>query len=335
MKVQKLSNQITQRGNKMERLTKSLYKKFVNFLKVNANEIFFRLKVWNLKIAERNVKNIDDKDYIEKQYYKKTGQKLNLENPITYNEKIQWLKLNYRNPLMKKCVDKYEVREYVLEKVGKPEILIPLIGIYNNIDEVDFDKLPNQFIMKLTNGSSFNYICKNKTEKEIKKIKARFREWIKLDYYALGREWAYKDVKNRIICEELLKPSNGQSLDDYRFFCFNGKVKFIAVDTDSVVNGIKTSNYYRNIYTPEWEKIDATIEYPNVPNGEIPKPKRLDEMIEMAEKLSEGFPTVRVDFYYFDEKIYFGELTFYHAAGYQKFHPPSFAKQAGKYITII
>lgn len=306
----------------------------VNTIKINNNDVFFRLKTLSLKFAEMKLKFVEDKSFIERQYKRKTGKKLNLDKPVTYNEKLQWLKLYYKNPVMNTCVDKYAVRNYVLEKVGDPKILIPLIGVYDNIDEVDFMNLPNEFIMKLTNGSSFNYICHNKTDKEIKKIKARFKKWIKLNYYALGREWAYKDVKNRIICEELLEPSSGESPEDYRFFCFNGKVEVITVDTDSVINGVKTSNYYRNLYTRDWNRIDATIEYPNITTHDLPKPQKLNEMINIAEKLSEDFPSVRVDFYYFDEKIYFGELTFYHASGYQEIRPYEFAKQMGDWIPL-
>ena len=312
---------------------KSIYKKIVNHFKVYNSELFFIMKEIALKIDQIKLKLIDDETFLKWQYYRKTGQKLNLENPVTYNEKIQWLKLNYRNPLLNRCVDKYAVRNYVLEKTNRPEILIPIYGVYNNIDEVNFNELPDKFDLKLTNGSGFNYVCKNKTKKEIKKIKRRFRSWIKINYYARGREWAYKNVKNRIICEELLEPKNGEFLKDYKFFCFNGKVKIIFVNIDNVGNGLKT-NSYRNLYTPDWKLISGKIGFPNYPY-DIPKPQKLDEMIEIAELLSKDFPTVRVDLYYFDEKIYFGELTFYHSSGYQKIEPDELSKRMGDWITVI
>lgn len=309
--------------------------KIINIIKKN-DYLACNLKIINIKLAMRSVNKISDKEFIQKQYKQKTGEELNLETPKTYNEKIQWMKLNYKNPTLKKCVDKYEVRDYIREKLGNygNEILIPLIGVYENIDDVDFEKLPNEFIMKLTNGSSFNHICKNKNKSEINRIKKKFKKWIKLDYYAYGREWAYKDVKNRIICEKLLKPLSGNIPEDYRFFCFNGKVEFITIDIDSVVDGIKNSYYYRNLYSRDWNKINATIQYPNKPDYDVEKPKKLDQMINIAEKLSEDFPAVRVDLYYFDEKIYFGELTFYHSSGYQNIEPKSFSEMIGEYINI-
>lgn len=313
----------------------NLTNRVINLIKKN-DYLAYNLKVLSIKMAMNSRNKISDKEFIQKQYKRRTGQDLNLENPKTYNEKLQWMKLYYKNPLLNKCVDKYEVREYVKEKLDKcgEEILIPLIGIYNNVNDIDFDKLPNEFIMKLTNGSSFNHICKNKSKSEIKTIKNKFRKWINLDYYAYGREWAYKNVENRIICEKLLKPSSGEAPEDYRFFCFNGKVEFITIDIDSVVNGVKNSYYYRNLYSRNWESIDATIQYPNKVGYNVPKPKRLDDMIRIAEKLSEDFPAVRVDLYYFDEKIYFGELTFYHSSGYQTIKPDNFAKKIGNLIDI-
>lgn len=307
--------------------------KIIKFIKKN-DEVAYRLKAVAIRASMINKYFINDRKFIEKQYKRRTGEKLDIDNPITYNEKLQWMKLFYKNPLLNKCVDKYLVREYVHKKLGEDNILIPLIGVYNNVNEINFDQLPDNFIMKLTNGSSFNHICYKKTDKEIKKIKSKFRNWIKLDYYSYGREWAYKNVKNRILCEELLTPSSGNPPEDFRFFCFNGKVKVISVDIDSVVNGVKNSNYFRNLYTCEWERIDARIEYPNKVGYDVPKPKRLEDMVRIAEKLSEDFPAVRVDLYYFDEKIYFGELTFYHSSGYQKFEPRSFAEEMGSFIDI-
>lgn len=311
-----------------------ILKKIKNIIKTN-DELAFRLKVFKIKISHFIAKFIEDELYIKIQYRLRTGRKLDLDKPELYNEKIQWLKLNYRNPILNECVDKYKVREYVKRKIKDAEsILIPIIGVYNFVDEIDFNNLPNSFILKLTNGSSFNYICFEKTPKEIKKIKSRFKKWINMNYYSVGREWAYKDVKNRIICEELLLTSTGNPPEDYRFFCFNGKVKIIAVDIDSVVDGIKTSNYYRNLYDRHWRRIPGTIEYPNKPNYEVPKPKKLQEMIEVAEKLSEDFIAARVDFLYFDNKYYFGELTFYHASGYQKIQPYELEKKMGEWIKI-
>lgn len=309
-------------------------KKIKNKIK-NNDELAFRLKVLTLKISDFLLKIIPDKPYIKLQYKIKTGRKLNLESPQLYNEKIQWLKLYYRKPILNTCVDKLVVREFVKSKIDKAEdILIPVIGVYNSVEDIDFDILPNSFILKLTNGSSFNYICLDKKPTEINKIRKRFNKWIDLNYYSIGREWAYKDVKNRIICEELLLTSSGNPPEDYRFFCFNGEVKLIAIDLESVVDGVKNSNYYRNLYDKDWQLIDGIIEYPKKSDRIINKPSRLQEMIDIAEELSSDFPAVRVDFYYFDNKFYFGELTFYHASGYQNIQPYDLEKRMGDWMNI-
>lgn len=301
------------------------------------DELAWRLKLINMQYNRYRAKHDNDRDFIIRQYKLRTGLELDLDHPQTYNEKIQWMKLYYRDPLLHQCVDKYEVRNYVKQKLHGDEyddILIPCYGLYESIEDVDFDALPEEFIVKLTNGSSFNYVCYKKTEKEIRKIKTRFKKWCRQDYYTYGREWAYKGVPNRIVIEELLKPSNGNPPEDYRFFCFDGKVKAISVDIDSVVNGVKQANYYRNIYDSSWNRIPGRIEYPNKNDIEAVCPRQLDKLVKIAEILSEDFPAVRVDLYYFDEKIYFGELTFYHSSGYQKFSPREFAVQMGSWINL-
>lgn len=304
--------------------------KIKNFIQ-SYDELGYRLKLYYV-LSHKYLGFISDKSFIKGQYFLKTKNKLDLDNPKTYNEKLQWMKLYYRDPLLPTLVDKYAVRDFVRNKIGD-QYLIPLIGVYDDVDEINFKKLPNEFIVKLNNGSSFNYICTNKTDKEIAKIKQRFRKWINVDYYMYGREWAYKNVENKIIVEELLKPLSGEPPKDFRFFCFDGEVKFISVDSDSVVNNVKTSDYHRNLYDKQWELIDARIKYPNNPKLDE-KPTRLDEMLHLSERLSEGFPAVRVDFYYFDNMIYFGELTFYHGSGYQKIDPIEFSYKLGDWIKL-
>lgn len=308
-------------------------KKGKAFLKKN-DEIAYRLKLINMDYNRLKSKHDDDRTFIQKQYKRRTGMSLDLDNPVTFNEKLQWLKLYYRNPLLHKCVDKYAVRNYVKEKLGNTDILIPCYGVYDSIEDISFDLLPNTFIMKLTNGSSFNYVCKYKSPKEIKKMKTRFKKWCRQDYYTYGREWAYKGVPNRIIVEKLLKPTIGNPPEDYRFFCFDGKVRAISVDIDSVVNGIKQAEYYRNIYDSDWKRIPGQIEFPNKEGYDVPRPKQLPRLLKIAETLSEDFPAVRVDLYYFDEEIYFGELTFYHSSGYQNFTPKEFAVQMGNWLDL-
>ena len=271
--------------------------------------------------------------FLRVQYFLKTGEFLNLAEPKTFNEKIQWLKLHYRNPLLNTCVDKWQVREFVRSR-GLAHILIPAWGPYETIDDLDLDALPDGFILKLTNGSSFNLICKDKRNFDQKLAKRRFDSWSRINFFAARREWAYKDVPNRIICEKLLTTADGGLPSDIRFFCFNGEPKVIAVDLDSVVDGIKTSNYFRHLYTCQWEPIEATIQYPKKAGYEVQRPDNLDELLAIARTLCAGFPFVRVDLYNIDGKPFFGELTFYHASGYQKIMPVAYRYELGSHITL-
>ncbi|HPP85702.1 MAG TPA: ATP-grasp fold amidoligase family protein [Bacillota bacterium] len=289
--------------------------------------LFFIVKYWRLRFLMAFTKCISDEVYIRRQYKSRTGKTLDLSKPELYNEKVQYAKLYYRDVRLKQLVDKYEVRKYVEEKIGG-KYLTKLYGVYNSVNEIPFDELPDRFVMKLTNGSRFNYICKHKTQTEIRKIKRRFKKWVKLDYYILGREWAYKDVKNRIICEEYLETEDPLGLNDYKVFCFNGEPKLIQV------NFARFTNHKLNFYTPEWDFVDERVAYPNDPDAPIEKPKNLDEMLECAHKLSEGFPHVRVDFYNIGNRLVFGEMTFYHGAGYLHFENQEFEKKLGSYWEI-
>ncbi len=292
-----------------------------------SEKLYIIIKQVRLKTLMIFGKLIPDKTYIRLQYRLRLGKKLDLKNPQLFNEKIQYAKLYYRNPKLKLLVDKYEVRKFVEEKIGM-KYLTELYGVYDSVDEIPFENLPEKFVMKLTNGSSYNYICQLKDDKTKQEIEYRFKKWLTVDFYMLGREWAYKDVKNRIICEELLETKDGYGLNDYKIFCFNGIPKIIQVDFSRFVN------HKRNFYTPEWKFIDEIVEYTNDPNANIPKPVNLDEMLSCAKTLSEGFPQVRVDFYDVDGRIVFGEMTFYHGAGYLNFKNPKFELEMGEYWNV-
>ena len=295
---------------------------------IKQNEyLSFIIKYWRLRFLMLFGKFISDEKYIKRQYKSRTGKILDLQNPTLYNEKVQYTKLYFRDKRIKVLVDKYGVREFVKNTIGE-KYLTKLYGVYDNVDEIPFDKLPEKFVIKLTNGSGYNIICENKTKKKIKIIKNRFKKWIKVDFYMLGREWAYKDVKNRIICEEFLESDEPYGLNDYKVFCFNGEPKMIQVDY------ARFTKHKRNLYTPNWEFIDERVAYENDPNAEISKPKNLSEMLDCASKLSKGFPHVRVDFYSINERLVFGEMTFYHGAGYLHFENENFEKKLGDYLEL-
>lgn len=289
--------------------------------------LFFIVKYWRLRFLMLAGKLIPDETYIKMQYKSRTGKTLNLENPILYNEKVQYAKLFYHDQRLKQLVDKYAVREYVSKTIGE-QYLMKLYGIYDSVEEIPFEKLPDKFVMKLTNGSGYNIICQKKSDEIIRKIKKRFQKWLKVDFYMLGREWAYKDVRNRILCEEYLECDEPYGLNDYKVFCFNGVPQMIQVDYS------RFTGHKRNLYTPAWEFIDEKVAYENDRNADIPKPDNLAQMLACAEKLSKPFPHVRVDFYNVNNRLVFGEMTFYHGAGYLHFENEAFERKLGSYWEI-
>lgn len=275
----------------------------------------------NLRLKILELTNfIPDEHMIRLQYKMKTGRSVNLKNPQRYTEKLQWYKLNYRHPLMTICADKYRVREYV-ENKNLEDILNPLYGAYTRIDEIDFERLPNSFAIKHTNGSGANYFVENKQHEKLDKLKSTLRSWMKRKVVNYGREWSYYGVEPRIIVEKLLERDENNDLPDYKFFCFNGKVKYLYTMVDYVDNH---SAGKCSFFTPNFEKLPyRRSEYEPI-EREIKKPENFDRMIQIAEKLSEDFPHVRVDLYNIKGEIIFGELTFYNAGGYSVFTPDEF-----------
>lgn len=284
-------------------------------------------------LASNNFLNwMPDKYYLKLLYFSKMKKKLNLDNPKTFNEKLQWLKLYDRNPLYTKLVDKYEVRKYIAEKIGE-EYLIPLIGVWDKFDDIDFSELPNQFVLKCTHDSGGIVICKDKSNFDIEKARKKLNMRLKRNYYYRGREWPYKNVKPRIICEKYMMDESGTSLTDYKFYCFLGEPKYCQVIRD------RNTNETIDFYDLNWNLMDFTGLH--VPNNPYPhakvkykKPEQYEKMIEIAKKLSKDFPFVRVDLYLIQNKIYFGELTFYPLSGFGVFDPPEWNIKMGELIKL-
>jgi len=270
---------------------------------------------------------IPDKHYLPIYYRLRTGKKLNLKHPATYNEKLQWLKLYDRNPLYTTLSDKYAVRKYIADAIGA-EHLIPLIGVYDSFDEIDFDKLPNQFVIKCTHDSGSVIICNDKSTFNIAEAGKYMKIRLKRNYYYKGREWCYKDIKPRIVIEKYLTQQDTKGLNDYKIYCFGGKPKMIQVDFDRFVG------HKKNLYTPEWEYISVMFNYPTHPESKIEKPKNLNRMLEIAQHISNKFVYVRVDLYCVSDKIYFGEMTFFPASGCGKIDPASFDAKMGSWLML-
>ena len=292
----------------------------INFIK-NPSDII-------IVFAEKNILRISDKRFLKILYKNKMGKKLNLKNPNTFNEKLQWLKLYDRNPDYTKMVDKYEVKKYVAKTIGE-EYIIPTLGIYNDFDEINFEKLPNQFVIKCTHDSGGNIICKDKTKLDFKNARKKIGKCLKRNYYNAGREWPYKNVKPRIIIEKYMQDGIQDELMDYKFMCFNGKVKCSFVCSERYEkDGLKVDFYDLN-----WNKMPFQRHYPNS-NKDIPKPKNYELMIQLAEKLSKEIPFVTVDFYEINGKVYFGELTFFPGSGFEEFTPEKYDKILGDMLEL-
>ncbi|EGT0014958.1 glycosyl transferase [Clostridium perfringens] len=272
---------------------------------------------------------ISDEEYLKREYRALMGYELDLNNPKTFNEKLQWLKLNNRKPEYTMMVDKYLVRQYIADKLGK-EYLIPILGVWDDPDEIDFERLPNKFVLKCNHNSGLGMcICKDKTKLNIEKTKKKLKKGIKQDYYMLHREWPYKNVKRKIIAEKYMVEANGEDLKDYKFMCFNGEVKCSFVCSDRFSDdGMKVTFFDAN-----WNVMPFERHYPKSTET-IQKPINYKKMIEFAEKLSKGIPFLRVDFYEIEGKIYFGELTFFPGSGFEEFTPNEADYELGKLIKL-
>lgn len=290
-------------------------------------EIVLVDKEWEQEWLSGYAPWMSDEEYLKLYYAMKIGEELNLEAPRNFNEKIQWLKINDRKPDYKLLADKYEVKKIVSEKIGS-QYVIPTIGIYNSFDEIDFDKLPNRFVLKCTHDSGSSVVCDNKNCFDPGSVRDKIQSRLEKDYYYYEREYSYKGIRPRIIIEECISDLN-EDLEDYKFFCFHGEPRMLQVDWG------RRTFHQRNLYTTDWEYIDGSIEYPNDPKHHIEKPEKLDEMLCVCRKLSAGFYHMRVDLYYVKGKIYFGEMTFYHGGGYEKITPPELNVKLGNYIHII
>lgn len=273
---------------------------------------------------------IPDKSYLKICYRLKTHKKLNLKNPQTFNEKIQWLKLYNRKPEYTTMVDKYRVRDYIKEKIGE-EYLIPLVGgPYTSVDEIDLDALPDQFVLKCNHDSGSVVICRDKKDFDFEAARQKLDDCLKHNFWYLGREWPYKDVKPCIIAEKYMVDESGSELKDYKFYCFNGIPYFLYVSQGlenhetariSFLNlNWSFASFSRSDYQP-LEKLP-------------PKPLKFDEMISITQKLSKDIPFLRVDLYEINGQVYFGELTFFAAGGFMPFYPKKADLEVGKLLDI-
>lgn len=276
-------------------------------------------------------RGMKDEKYLELLYWLVTDNKLNLENPKSYNEKIQWLKLYDRKPLYTKLVDKYEVRKYIAEEIGE-EHLIPLLGVWDNFDDIDFDLLPNQFVLKCTHDSGGLVICKDKSKFNKKSARKKIKASLKRNYYFPAREWPYKNVNPRIIAEKYMSEPSSEGLTDYKFFCFNGNPEFLYVSrglenhSTASISFLSMDGKFMPFKRKDYKNFDT-----------LPKmPVNFEYMIMLVKKLARQInsPFIRVDLYEISGKVYFSELTFSTCGGMIPFDPPEYDIKIGKMLDL-
>lgn len=272
---------------------------------------------------------MSDETYLKIVYKAKIGKTLNLNNPQTFNEKLQWLKLYDRKPEYTTMVDKYAVKKYVADKIGE-QYIIPTLGVWERFADIDFDKLPYQFVLKCTHDSGGLVICRDKSKFDIEAARKKINRSLKRNYYYSSREWPYKNVKPRIIAEQYMEDKTDGELRDYKFYCFDGFIKALLLATSRQSEGGPYFDYFDYNFnhlalTDHWHK-NAT----KTPH----KPSHFDEMVRLSKVLSKGIPHVRVDFYEANGHVYFGELTFYDMGGYSRIHPDEWEVEWGDLIKL-
>ena len=275
---------------------------------------------------------LGDRPYLKLLYYGSFGQKLDLAHPKSYNEKLQWLKLNDRKEQYAVMVDKVAVREYIKERIGEA-YLIPALGVWDTPDEIDFDALPNQFVLKCSHNSGKGMcICKDKESIDIDLVRKQLKKGLEERYFLTGREWPYKNVKPRILAEKYMVDESGSELKDYKVLCFEGEPKLIELHM-----GRFTDHQTQDVYDTSWKKTSISQgneEGYGMSKTDVAVPKCLDEMLRLSKELSRGIHHLRVDWYSINGKLYFGELTFFDGSGFVPFDDPNDDLTLGSWIKL-
>lgn len=301
------------------------YKRIIQKFKAKKNELIYKIKYFITSDVKRT----------KKRFKKRFGYVIDLNKPVTFNEKIQWLKINDKNPLRTKCADKYEVREYVKSKISDKH-LVPLYFVTEFVDDIKPENIPHsQFIIKATHDSGSSFTVHDKEKVDWIELRKKLEKAVTRNYYYSTQEWHYKNIKPRIIVEKLLVNKNKKVLDDYKLHCFNGKVELIAHDVGRGEDG-----YYKNMYDKYWNKLPliwgAIVNNKKITPSKTtdPKPELLELMVKNSEILAQDFNYVRVDWYIVNQKLYFGEITFHAGSGFSKLEPAEWSKKLGDKIVL-
>lgn len=285
-------------------------------------------RVIGIKLLYRLSPLLPDKLYLQLLFPLKVGYKLDLDNPRTYNEKLQWIKLYYRKPVMSVMADKYAAKQYIADIIGE-EYIVKNYGVWEHFDEIDFSTLPQSFVLKTTHDQGGVVVVKDKSKLDIKKAKTKLEKHLKKGTYHLMKEWPYKNIQPRIIAEELLVDNEKGDLWDYKFYCFNGEPKLMYIS-----HGRQADTTYLDFYDMDFEKQDISRPGFSASEKNINKPEQWELMKELSRKLSAGWPHLRVDFYCIEGRLYLGELTFFQGGGMMPFYPESWDYKLGSYIEL-
>ncbi len=266
-----------------------------------------------------------DRPYLSLLFKTRLGYAMDWKNPRSFNQKLQWMKLYDRNPLYSKYADKVEVRDFVAQTLGE-RYLIPSLGVFDRAGDIDWEKLPDRFVLKCNHGAKYNVICRDKSALDIPAVSAELDRWLKTPFWRARREYHYRAIRPRILCEQYMEDEETGGLNDYKVFMIGGEPRMIQVDLD------RFGEHRRNLYDRDWNLLDAEISFPK--GDDVPRPAVLDEMLSCAKKLAEGFREVRVDFYVINGRLYFGEMTFFSGAGFSRYKPRSFEFELGEKLEL-
>ncbi len=295
---------------------------------MNISSVFRPSKWAKLFIEKGLAENFSDEAYLKLRFYAEMGKPLNLRDPKTYNEKLNWLKLHDRQPLYPILADKVRVRDYVAQKLGK-DCLIPLAGIWDSPEDIDFDALPDRFVLKCNHNSGRGmYICQDKARMDVEKVKKGLHRGLQQDYYKPGREWPYRDIPRKIIGECFLEGPDGNSPDDYKVMCFGGEPRLV------VLHRGRFTNYTMDFYDPQWNHLDIKRQGKPWADAPAPRPELLEELLRCSRILTEGIPHVRADWYICGGRLYFGELTFFNNSGFGPFEKEADDLLLGSWIRL-
>lgn len=314
----------------------------MSIIKQKAKALVFKTKKWYRKyftIYDAEHTLLPDKIYLRRLYKEKNGEQLNLNSPKSFTEKLNWLKLYDRRPEYTIMADKYAVRDYIKNNFGE-EYLVPLLGVWDNPEDIDFASLPNKFVLKANHDSNI-FVCVDKEQQRFEDKSGRklvgftevvqeLKRRLQIDYYKYFREWPYKNIPRKVICEKYMENTNEDALVDYKLFCFNGIPKLIMINSNRFQDsGVKT-----DMYDMEWNHLDMYDGHYPYAGDIFEKPTELNEMINLSSNLSENIPFVRIDFNVWDRSLFFGEFTFYHNAGMERFSPEVWDKILGEWLVL-